>query len=175
MPVGGQIILRQILRIIEKLHIILINQILKLLLEIPHNNRNIRDAGLMELLNLPLNHPLPQNLHQALGLLKGERHKPGAESGGKNHRPVHPVGGEVFLTGFGKSIPGLSGFPVLNSLQKPALCALRNQLIHTSQRNTENLRQPPLRDILLLQKTPAHQSDTVHNNTPVCSKIYNQT
>ena len=88
---GGQGIFIVVLRIIKQLDAVLVDEVIKLFLQISDNDGNIHDAGLMELADLPLDHPLPENLQQPLGRFKGQRNKAGAEARRQDHRAVHPV------------------------------------------------------------------------------------
>ena len=86
---GGQRILAGIFRIIKQLYLILVDQVFKLLLQIPYGNGNVRDAGLMQLPDLALNHPFPEDLQQPFRCFKRKRNKAGTKSSGNDQRAVH--------------------------------------------------------------------------------------
>ena len=86
-----QRILIVIFRVVEKLHAELVDQILELLLQISHDDGDIRDARFMQLLDLPLDHALAVDLKKSLRRLEGQRYKSGPESRREDHGAVHPV------------------------------------------------------------------------------------
>ena len=86
-----QRILIVIFRVVEKLHAELVDQILELLLQISHNDGDIRDARFMQLLDLPLDHTLAVDLKKSLRRLEGQRYKSGPKSRREDHGAVHPV------------------------------------------------------------------------------------
>ena len=91
MPECGESIFAGILRVVEELDIIFINQIVEFFLQIADYDGDIIDAGFMELLNLALNHALAEYLEKSLRSLVGERDKAGAEACGNNDSIVDAV------------------------------------------------------------------------------------
>ena len=86
-----QSVLIVIFRVIEKLDTEFVDQILELLLQISHDDGDIRDARFMQLLDLPLDHTLAVDLKKSLRRLEGQRYKSGPESRREDHGAVHPV------------------------------------------------------------------------------------
>ena len=83
--------------IIEKLHTIEINEILKLLFQVSYDNGNLFDSHFMKLLNLSFNHPLRKDFQESFRTLIGQRHKAGTETGGKDKRAVYHIFHGKFL------------------------------------------------------------------------------
>ena len=93
---GGQRIFAEVFWIVEELHIVSVDQIFKLFLQIADNDGDILDTHFMELLDLPFDHALPIDLQEPFGGLKGEGDEAGAEAGGDKDRTVHAVGFQKF-------------------------------------------------------------------------------
>ena len=63
----------------------------ELLLLVPHDHRDVLDARLAQLADLPLDEALAPHAQQALGLLVGDGRAPRREPCGHDDRVSHPV------------------------------------------------------------------------------------
>ena len=111
---GCQRIFIFIFRIVQKLDAELVDQVFELLFQISHGNGYVVDPRLVELTDLPLNHPLPKDLQKPFGRLKRERDKPGAKARRCDQSAVHLVRSQALSAAFQK-LPflffSLAGFP----------------------------------------------------------------
>ena len=64
-----------VFRIINKLYIVLIDEIIKLLLEVSYHDGDVSDPHFMKLSYLSLDHAFPEYLQKSLWSLIGKRHK----------------------------------------------------------------------------------------------------
>ena len=72
---GGDGILAAVFRIIKELYLVFVDEIFKFLLQVADSDGNVGNAGFVALADLPLNHPLAEDLEKPLGRFKGKRHK----------------------------------------------------------------------------------------------------
>ena len=147
-----QCVLRRIFRIVDQLHLVLIDEVLELLLQVPDHDRDIRDPHLMKLSDLTLDHPLPENLEQALRCLIRERHETGAEARRQYERRVHPMGLQVLLPCLRQFIQHIPATPLIMAQlsEKPLIHRLLQELIRLPQRHSQRPRQVPLRTLRTL-------------------------
>ena len=89
---GSQGVFAGILRIVEKLYLIFIDQVFKFFFQISHYDGNIKDTCFVKLADLPFHHSFSEDFQKSFGHFKGERDKPGTKSGSKDNRPIYLAG-----------------------------------------------------------------------------------
>ena len=154
---GSQGILIGILRVVEQLYIVFINQVFKFLLQITNDNGDVANPHFMQLTDLPLDHPLPKHFQKSLRRLESKRYKPGTESSGDNHRPVYLKRLHKLHTIRSHLIMIIIHYFYIMKRQ-----TFLHQLIHRPKRKIQLLSHLPLRDLSPFQNAAADQCISVH-------------
>ena len=80
-----------VFRVVKKLYAEFIDEVLKFLLQIPHHDGDVHDPGLVELVDLTLDHAFPEYLQESFWRFKGQWHKTGAKACRQDNGAVDPV------------------------------------------------------------------------------------
>ena len=92
-PQGAVVVAGGILIVVDDLDAVLVAKVEEILLLVANHNRDVIDAGGLELLDLALDENLAAHLQEALGLLIRDGGKAGGEAGGKDDGVLYLVGG----------------------------------------------------------------------------------